>query len=436
MLRPMIEGMQNNIRNQTQGSLDPFGGANSGGGSIAAHSSVTTSSHSPSPFAPSYSTAAASTQQVQHVSSTTEAITSTNFEQSLSDAIMSNIEQIISESKGVHNDLIKLNEELVSSPILLSDAGNIQGLMEKIITATASYNSESEKNDLNQLVDIISTFSVSRVIPVTDLNVPVAVDKFDTFFKLYFKDSSLQLSFLSILRYIVLQPNLCHASVPLQKIMASIVEELASPQGFNESMAKRTIAYSVLTNLVSHTAGAKLLLAPLSAEQNAIFAKAREKLVDVVTEGLGHSKSAIKMMASALAVNLTIAATSPIDATAAAAAGVMWSSSRGKDGLDLHPSAVQLLCFIIESIESENNQIIRLRELVVLFRLLKHCDAKGLANDLGLDPIVDNLVRNAHHQHQLSTSAAAAGGGNEEAELRRDEAVLIREIHKLIRIVV
>lgn len=431
MLRPMIEGMQNNIRNQTQGSLDPFGATN-GGGSIEAHSSVTSSSYSSSPFAPSYSTPVTSAQQIQHVSSTTEAITSANFEQNLSDAVMSSIEQMISDNKGVHNDLIKLNEELVSSPILLSDAGNIKGLMEKIIgtLATGADNgiSECEKNDLTQLVEIISALTVSRA--ASDLTPPAALNKFDTFFKLYFKDSTLQLSFLSLLRYIVLQPNLCHNSIPLQKVIASIVEELASPKGFKESTAIRTIAYSVLTNVSSHAAGAKPLIAPTYLEQEAIFAKAKSKLIDVVIEGLGHSKAAVKMMASALAVNLTIAATSSSSGDAASV-GPFWSASNNSDQ-ELHPSAVQLLCYIIESIESENNQIIRLRELIVLYRLLKHCDTKGLADDLGLDPLVSNLVRNAHHQHQVSQAAAA--GAHEEAELRRDEAVLIREIHKLVRV--
>ena len=60
MLRPLIEGMQNNIRSQTANPLDPFGFNNGGGGNQSVYSPPSSTYSTTVVAAPAPAVAAAS----------------------------------------------------------------------------------------------------------------------------------------------------------------------------------------------------------------------------------------------------------------------------------------------------------------------------------------------------------------------------------------
>ena len=463
MLRPMIENMQRNIHNQNLGvnSLDPFGGSSS-----TISSASTSSTNTPiSPFAPTFTTTATSAAASASVTVTPVAntMTAVEFENKLSDTIMSNIELIISENKGINTSSILLNPNLINTPVTLKDVGNIKVLIEKIISSIVSNKdlqgiTDSEKNILkDDMANIINTLSIPLPAATDTTTTPIitpslSLETYDLFLKYYFLDPSLQLSYLSVLRYLVLQPFIFPSSsvttdIPTtttttksgcnytQDVIFSIAHDLSNPKGFKESVAIRTIAYSVLVNVLSHTAGAAFLLTSTSAATTSTTSdkkhkEIQSKLIDIIIEGLTHTKTAIKTMASALALNLTIAAT--FNETATGGVGCFWNKDTNDS--ELHSSAVQLLCCIVENIETETNDVIRQRELISLYRILLHCGmtARSLANDLGLNDIVSSLITNTVHQHHITTTATGVVSVSDEAVMRKNEALLIREIHKLL----
>ncbi len=353
---------------------------------------------------------------------------------------------------------------------------------------TGTLLSASEVESLYRVVDMLSLkshLSADTAADKNNINNSGADSEYSAFLLLPAnRDPAFlsSISYLSLLRLVVLQPAaavLVNSSGVITRLIAELKD--TSGKGLYKppaiSSAVRAVAMSVLVNYLSLPRAYTALLTTTTTTTNMI-----DPVMDMATVGMSpssDSKVTLRMTASALAVNIAIACTtfsSVIHSSSSSSMPMPGITHIGGDGNgdnnrsskapwqqqcsdslttatavdgsastaiavsgELHPHAVQMLCSVIECLSSsdehtgsngaggEVNHTIRLRGLVIVYRILRHCGplAAALASDLGLADIIKIIApANEDNSSSCSSDTNRASG--------KDEAVLLREIRRLL----
>lgn len=113
------------------------------------------------------------------------------------------------------------------------------------------------------------------------------------------------------------------------------------------------------------------------------------RLLDAAATGLSHDRKDMRAICNAVVLNFTFACTN-------CAEGGGWRQLSGSDSQqELHASAVQILCAVMEGVLDEQDEACRIRRLTILLRTLRACggSALSLASDIGLVEVVTELSK-------------------------------------------
>lgn len=368
MLRPMIENMQANIRQQNGQGLDPFGGSAANNGR--------------------------------------------QFEQQLSESVTSLVMNIMlqnGEEAASTQGLQRAN--LDEKPLLSMDSGTIQA-MEKMLHNLAgpdgikgSALTEEEHNLLTAVVQkLLATGQsvqslTSKELSNAEANKSFSIDEYLFFEKLLAVHPKAQSASLFILRLMLLHDRTSDYS-DISIIRELIRRLLGKPKQQSDcetstgfaSVPAHVMALCAISNLLSHERGLstlyKLPISPESMEEdtNNIIADADDNvlndLVDVVLSGLANERAEVRQMSTTLAYNLTLACTKDY-----LPSGPWKTSTEESDSssLELNAHALQLLCGCFEGILTEKDAMVRKRRLSIACRISRTfaVAAGSLMSDLG-----------------------------------------------------
>ena len=342
MLRPMIENMQNNIRQQRSGSLNPF---------PSASASI---SQTPAP-------------QI--------------FESSLSDALRAGVNNIVSDVVTRTNIKAQLEER----PTISAESSTLPSIVNKILQLVdesgvpGSALSEAEKSALQAVVTKIDTKSA---------NAGFESEAYAVLNRLLL--SGYSKSYHNCLFLLRLMALLDH-QVAFQSVAvyATVLNKL-SANDFS-SVAVQCLALCTISNLLSHQAGIAFIFTGRTGDvaESSSFSDAQPligQLVDITVNCMAHNRQEVRQISSTLTYNIILACTQNDSLTG------LWASSE-----DLHPTAVQLLCGCLESIFQQQYQEIapiREKKLACLCRIMRAYGgaAVTLLRDLGFVEQLENLI--------------------------------------------
>lgn len=367
MLRPMIENMQNSIRQQQGSGLDPFGGGS-----------------------------ASDPRQ---------------FESALSDSVRGvglNMARDASQTAAAARSApapaaprvpsVPAKASLEEKALVSGDASTVQVIGRKIlnlpgpdgIPGTAL--SDAEKEQITTvLVELSSNVAA-------DVNAPerrFSVEAYALLEHLLANHPAAHMSCLFVLRLMLLHDRA--SEFDKLSIIREILRRLLSHaqqssngndvQGF-ASVPAHVLAICAISNLLSHDLGAEYLLhggkdgklANTSAEHVS-------DLIDIVLSGLSHSRAEVRQMSATLAYNYTLLCTKDSQLSG------LWmptengdtAGGAGAEAVELNPQAMQLLCGCLEGLIQESDVSVRRRRLAVICRIFRAYGpvALQLAADLG-----------------------------------------------------
>ncbi len=352
MLRPMIEGMQNNIR-QNGAGMDPFGGA-------APPQSQTTGAHHHHP-----------TPTLQ------------NFETELSNQITEAVLNLPPLA------ITKAKAELEEKPLVSGDASTVRIIANKMLNLTVGDEkvpalTADEKTVLLGVVEQLATASSSGPVSFPSVAYGLIERVLDA-------HSSCHMSALFLLRLMLLQ----HTAIDLApdsaewRLLSNLLRRLetySSEAPTLSSVPAYAMGVCALSNLLSHSNGAQYLLFGTHLSSAGSSTNNGEAVVDIILSGLAHSRAEIRQMSVTLAYNFTLANT--IGGTLSG----LWAAN-GNSIAELHPSAVQLLCCCLEGVLSEQDTTVRKRRLAVVCRIFRAYGAMAsdFVMDLGFSDLLEIL---------------------------------------------
>eukprot|EP00981_Chlorochromonas_danica_P001501 scaffold326_cov169-Ochromonas_danica.AAC.2 len=373
MLRPMIESMQNNVRQQQGYGLDPFHSVN------ANSRSATTGSAGSTPTASS---------------------SGTSFENALTESVTSMVlemaQQAEQQQEQASRGKIAKKAILEEQPYISADASSVSKLMNKLLTLSDLQDEQKER-----LQTIATALQSSQ-------NTVFSVDDYYLLENILATHPETHLSTLFIVRLMFLHDRMTDfKEVRLIKEILSRLLAKDAPQGKVEgaqvsgfaSVPAHAMALCAISNLLSHEAGLALLCPnPVtSAKEDDLTITSGDKyasgsnlsmeltndILDTVLAGLAHGRAEVRQMSATLAYNLTLACT-PHGQLAGPWAP---SSSSSGEEIELHSQALQLLCACLDGLPAEQDSLVRKRKLAVACRILRAFGkaAADLIQDLGLD---------------------------------------------------
>lgn len=416
MLRPMIEGMQRNIRMQQGVGMDPFGSTPGGFSELSLSQSINA-------VGATATTAAQASAKVNSVGAPPPAATVA--------------------PAGPPRPLIE--KPLVSSD---RDPKVIRSLVSKILKVSESDGWKLSEQDSQLIQDAKQTLcdSPSPVLPVF-LN-----EAFALFGRVMDRCPSLHMSCLFIMRLIALTPHEINVAQVLP-VMEGLLRRLSqssesgassSPQddrGFS-TIPALVMAYCTVANFVSHKQGCMVLFVEQQGS-NANGERRMGQCVDVAMWGLCHARPEVRQIASALAYNLALASTlsgpqgewgaeatarvtlqwrnlhisstygegtDEAHASAASATALAAEEGVGDDAMEeedeLHPHIVQLLCGSLEGVDGEEDPTALRRRMLTAYRACRAGGekAKQLGLALGFDQVVCEVRARVPNASSVSSS--------------------------------
>ncbi len=335
MLRPMIEGIQNNIRQQHGYGLDPF-------------------------------------------SAPTSAPPAQSFENSLSAAVTSVAQNALLNSAVNRSGVDALTlAELEEHPLISADASTVNAVATKILNlpdkdgVKGNGLTEEEKTLLRAILARLSDTSSNTT---ASSSVAFTVDDYVFMEKLLSQHPDAHMSCLFIVRLMFLHDKL--SDYGRLTLVRDIIQRLLSPLNTPSSatanpfasIPAHVMALCSLANLLSHDTGKSYLLGAHSSlpqggagegesERQAHFIN---ELIDVALHGLTHTRAEVRQMSIALAYNLTLALVRGA-----------WAREDHQQTSELDPNALQLLCGCFEGLLDEK---VRESELLVLSDVIHMSD--------------------------------------------------------------
>lgn len=334
MLRPMIESMQQNIRQQNSTGLDPFGNAAS-----------TFSSGS-------------------------------SFESQLSDGVRA---AVMTQLKETPPPLPCLEHR----PFVSNDVGNVELMSTKLLKLQNSDDtacpilSESETAIVANIVTILTSASDSVAV----LN-PAAFDLLEQLIKTQAKS---QLSCLFLLRLMVLREGIdLSSTTALQTIIAMVT----SPHEALKSVPAKVMAVCTLANAISHDAGRRLLLGSNLGEMIDIA-------VQGLSDARSELRQMGAALAYNIALSFTQDVSSD-DKVTGWTLGASVDVKTGDDGgshedvQTIDEDAMQILIAVLQEIDGDSDPIVRKRRLMTACRVIRALGrpAVELCVDLGFNQML------------------------------------------------
>lgn len=358
MLRPMIEGMQNNIMQQNGSGMDPFG--SSGRGAPAQFESAISDSIQGVGMNMARS-AAQPEPQVPSVAYSAPAPTGPSAKASLEE------------------------QALISG-----DASTVQVIGRKILNlpgADAVAGSALSEADKALLTAVLEELSVNpQTAPATVTEGRFSLDAYALLEKVIAEHPSAHMSCLFVLRLMLLHDRATEYDklTIVKEVLRRLLSHTRSDgsavdsriDGF-ASVPAHVLALCSISNLLSHEAGADYLIyGNKDAESKDNFAHV-SNLIDIALSGLSHSRAEVRQMSATLAYNYTLLCTKENKLSG------LWSAQDTVD--ELNPHALQLLCGSLEGLLQESDAGVRRRRLAIICRILRAYGAPAvqLVNDLG-----------------------------------------------------
>jgi hypothetical protein len=422
MLRPLIEGMQNNIRSQTSGNpMDPFGGSNS----------------APAP-------ASAAPGNVFHEQTLSQTLT-----QSLQDpALISSSSFTQSRDLTVPaNELPPLPPSLVEERPLVSserDVKPITAMANKISNfqdpATSQLHlSDNQRQLLHATVELLLSST-----PLQQLQFPN--ETFLLLASLLNEFPPLEMACLFLMRLIVLIPNnIDTATVApvmltlLNRITHTIQRSSSSSLSSDASDLREftpsqlVLSLCVVANCLSHRAGCLLLFSPSSGDVNTSASDGEKTLglcIDSAMWGMCHERPDLRQICGALAYNIALASTQ-WEQESTAGVQLTWRSLHvqsllheegdgvgentkldvggggGVEDEEIHPHIVQLLCGSLDNIDAENDPVSLRRRILTAYRVTRSggSNVKNLALELGYDTVICEVRKRSQETKSSSSSS-------------------------------
>eukprot|EP01031_Cornospumella_fuschlensis_P027603 gene27603-33336_t len=368
MLRPMIEGMQNQVRTQHAHGLDPF------------------------------ATAPASQQPAA------------SFETALSESVTSLVMNVSAQQQQA---AVVTRAPLEEQPLVSADAGSVSALINKLINLPSA---DGEKGGAlsNDMKDTLRGIAQTLASP-SQANVTFTTDQYAVMEEILAQHPEGHMAVLFVVRVMFLHDKLTDFSrLSLVKTLLSRLLQHTG-QGEGEAFASipaHVMALCSIANLLSHSGGLALLAASggdtSDSSSNASSVGndgLGDMIVDIVLGGWGHGRGEVRVMASTLAYNYTLSNTKENQLS-----GVWKAASEQENGL--HPQAMQLLCASLEGLENEVDRNVRKRKLSVVCRILRAYGGKeGVAGELVKDLGLDSSVR-----------------GLKRSDVTKDETVILEEV--------
>jgi len=380
MLRPMIEGMQNNIRQQQGHALDPFGNTNG-----------------------------------------------RQFENNLSNAVqgivMNTMQQQQQQQQAVAAPLppaVLTTAKLDESPLLSQDAGTLT-TMEKMLHnlvgpdgEKGSAMNEAEHEALRQIVRKLQmtgkqqTSAESKSSGGRSAVDPFAVEEYLLLEKLLAEQVKAHSAALFILRLMFLHDRVSdYSALGIVKRLTARLLSRGDMQAFS-SVPSHVMALCAISNLLSHEQGLSALYttsstgsetAPEAVVDDAVI----NDLVDVVLSGLTHDRAEVRQMSTALAFNLTLACTKNFRPSGP------WANGSADE---LNPHAMQLLCSCLEGVNMDCDAVVRKRRLAIACRIVRTFGqaASTLMNDLGFGDGLQILKSDTDIRPEVSSDEKAMLG--------------------------
>jgi len=373
MLRPMIEGMQNNIMQQNGSGMDPFG---------------------------------ASGRQAP-----------AQFESTLSDSIqgvgLNMVRSAAQPEAQVPAAMVPPAKASLEEQALISgDASTVQVIGRKILNlpgadgvAGAALN-ENDKALLTAVLEELST--AAQAVPASAAGAGAegrfSLDAYALLERVIAEHPSAHMSCLFVLRLMLLHDRA--TEYDKLSIVKEVLRRLISHtrgdgsvaadsklEGF-ASVPAHVLALCSISNLLSHEAGADYLVyGNKDVESRDNFAHV-SNLIDIALSGLSHSRAEIRQMSATLAYNYTLLCTKENKLSG------MWSAQDTVD--ELNPHALQLLCGSLEGLLQESDAGVRRRRLAIICRILRAYGAPAvqLVNDLGFQVFLLSLCVGVSHTVQ------------------------------------
>jgi hypothetical protein len=312
MLRPMIESMQNNVRQQQGYGLDPFGGGSS-------------------------ATSAPSAQP--------------GFETALSESVTSLVMNMAEHSAVEQQATTVKKAELDEKALVSADAGSAKVLVKKLLNLAdpatrtpGSALSEAEKIQLQNIVDRLTSTTTAD----GKKDKAFTVEDYVLLERILANHPEAHMSALFIIRIMFLHDQMTDFK-EINLIREIIGRLLASKDtvGF-ESIPAHVMALCAISNLLSHEAGLALLYnTNAGTSDDNISTELANNIVDVVLSGLNHGRAEVRQMSSTLAYNLVLAYTKDDQLSGA------WKPESSATETELNGQAMQLLCSSLESLTNE-----------------------------------------------------------------------------------
>lgn len=387
MLRPMIESMQNNIRQQQGHALDPFGNTSPANGR--------------------------------------------QFENNLSNAVQGIVMNTMQQQQQQGNSAppgpaVLVKAKLDESPLLSQDAGTLR-VMEKMLhnlvgpdgeKGTAM--SESEHEALRQIVRKLQMSTSGKQQPSAESKPstgpsaadPFTVEEYLLLEKLLADQVKAHSAALFILRLMFLHDRVSdYSALGIVKRLTARLLSRDDAQAF-ASVPSHVMALCAISNLLSHEQGLSALYTTGSAAAKVAAAEAVSAaivddvvvndLIDVVLTGLTHDRAEVRQMSTALAFNLTLACTKGFRPSGP------WAGSVD----ELNPHAMQLLCSCLEGVTAERDAVVRKRRLAIACRIGRTFGvaASTLMNDLNFSDGLQLLKNDTDIRPEVSSEETAMIG--------------------------
>ena len=356
MLRPLIEGMQNNIMQQNGSGLDPFGGGRG---------------------AP----------QPQFESALSDSVQAVGMNMARSAAQPTRAVAPVTPAAPVVAPGPPAKASLEEQALISGDASTVQVIGKKILNlpgpdaVAGSALSDAEKALLETVLVELSTNARASTEGAR-----FSLDAYALLEKVLAEHPAAHMSCLFVLRLMLLHDKA--TEFDKLSIVKEVLRRLLSHtrsdgtavdskiEGF-ASVPAHVLALCSISNLLSHEAGADYLLYGDKSQPNSDNFAHVSNLIDIALSGLSHSRAEIRQMSATLAYNYTLFCTKENKLSG------LWSSNATVD--ELNPHAVQLLCGSLEGLLQESDASVRRRRLAIICRILRAYGAHAvqLVNDLG-----------------------------------------------------
>lgn len=312
MLRPMIENMQANIRQQNGQGLDPFAGA--------------------------------SAQQGQR------------FEQQLSESVTSLVMNTMQQNS------VLVKAELDEKPLLSKDFGTLSA-MEKMLHNLPGPDGE-KGSALTEEEHAVLTAVVQRLLNESaktpdgsNETKGFSINEYLLFEKLIATVPKAQSPALFVLRLMFLHDRTSDFSdlTIVRELVRRLLQKTSESNGAETSTSFASVpahvmALCAISNLLAHERGFSSVfnLQPATTDQPAVESsdKVLNDLIDVILSNLAEDRSEVRQMATALAYNLVLACTQDF-----VPSGPWKASAAGSTDMNAH--ALQLLCGCLEGLSNE-----------------------------------------------------------------------------------